>query len=135
MSTTIGPTDAARVTAIPSDGNGIPDSPVTLLRRWVTAAPQALAVVSDSVTLNRRQWWDGAGRVASHLRLRGTDPNTCVGLYLEASVELVQAAWGVLGSGAGYLPLSGCAWRPATPSVNCTSPGRSWRAATCTTTS
>lgn len=106
MSTTIDPADIARVTAVPPDGAGIPDSPVELLRRWVTADPHAPAVVSDAGTLSRRQLWDSAGCVASHLRLFGADRDTCVGLYLEASVELVQAAWGVLGSGAGYLPLS-----------------------------
>lgn len=106
MSTTIDPADAARVTAVRSDGDGVPDFPAALLRRWVTEDPLAPAVISDSLTLSRRQLWDSAGRVASHLRLREAGPDACVGLYLEASVELVLAAWGVLGAGAGYLPLS-----------------------------
>src|SRR5262249_40409008 len=50
--------------------------------------------------LNRR-----ANQLAYHLRRLGVGPETCVGLGVERSVEMVVGLLGILKAGAAYLPL------------------------------
>ncbi|WP_236244129.1 amino acid adenylation domain-containing protein [Streptomyces sp. CC210A] len=56
--------------------------------------------------LTFRQLDEAATRLAVHLVRLGVVPDTCVGLYAEASAALVTGAWGILTAGAAYLPLS-----------------------------
>ncbi len=83
-------------------------SPDTLHGRFEERArtsPDAPAVTCDGVSwsyaeLNRR-----ANRVAHRLRALGLGPGRTAALFLERSLELVEAVLGVLKSGAAYLPL------------------------------
>ena len=44
--------------------------------------------------------------LALHLQQQGVCPDRCVGLFVEPSIDLVVGVWGILQSGAAYLPLS-----------------------------
>lgn len=81
-------------------------SPIGLLRAQVATAPDRPAVVADRTTLTVSALWHTSARIAAYLKRRRVGADALVGLYLEPSTELVQAVWGVLMAGAGYLPLS-----------------------------
>lgn len=83
-----------------------PTTPVALLRQHTLARPHAVAVIGDDGESTFAQLWESVQRIATHLHAGGIGAESCVGLYLDPSVELVQAVWGVLAAGAGYLPLS-----------------------------
>lgn len=44
--------------------------------------------------------------IAAALRARGASYNDCIGLFVDSSADLSLALWGVLFSGAAYLPLA-----------------------------
>ncbi|MEU9045058.1 MULTISPECIES: amino acid adenylation domain-containing protein [unclassified Kitasatospora] len=79
-----------------------------LLDRQVRTRPDSTAVVGESEAdgLTFLELSESARRLAAELRRLGAGADTCVGLYVEPSVELVAGVWGVLHAGAGYLPLS-----------------------------
>ncbi|MEV7773887.1 amino acid adenylation domain-containing protein [Kitasatospora sp. NPDC086791] len=77
-----------------------------LLDRQAHTRPDAPAVLGEGTGLTFRELSGTARRLAAELRRPGAGADTCVGLYVEPSVELVAGAWGVLYAGAGYLPLS-----------------------------
>ncbi|GAB7187380.1 amino acid adenylation domain-containing protein [Kitasatospora sp. Ki12] len=77
-----------------------------LLDRQVHTRPDAPAVVGEGCGLTFPELAGTARGLAAELRRLGAGADTCVGLYVEPSVELVAGAWGVLYAGAGYLPLS-----------------------------
>jgi amino acid adenylation domain-containing protein len=83
-----------------------PTTPVAMLRQHTLAWPHAPAVVGDNGELTFAQLWESVQRIATRLHGFGIGAESCVGLYLDPSVELVQGVWGVLAAGAGYLPLS-----------------------------
>ncbi|MCX4093132.1 non-ribosomal peptide synthetase [Nocardia sp. alder85J] len=85
------------------------DSPaatlVDLVQARVTAAPDALALVSDQESLTYAQWNGRSNRLAHWLIGSGIGPEDIVALRLSASVEFLVAATAVLKAGAAYLPI------------------------------
>ncbi|MFJ8624795.1 amino acid adenylation domain-containing protein [Kitasatospora sp. NPDC093550] len=78
-----------------------------LFERQVCSRPISTAVIGEGGHgLTFLELSGTARRLGAELRRLGAGPDTCVGLYVEPSVELVAGAWGVLYAGAGYLPLS-----------------------------
>ncbi|MFJ8474488.1 amino acid adenylation domain-containing protein [Kitasatospora sp. NPDC094011] len=77
-----------------------------LLDQQVRTRPSSPAVVGEDGHLSFLELSERARGLAAGLRALGAGPDTCVGLYVEPSVELVAGVWGVLYAGAGYLPLS-----------------------------
>ncbi|MER7584820.1 amino acid adenylation domain-containing protein [Kitasatospora sp. NPDC097691] len=77
-----------------------------LLDRQARIRPDTTAVIGEGRGLTFPELSGTARRLAAELRRLGAGADTCVGLYVEPSVELVAGAWGVLYAGAGYLPLS-----------------------------
>ncbi|MCX5392281.1 amino acid adenylation domain-containing protein [Streptomyces sp. NBC_00094] len=77
-----------------------------LLRTETEARPDATAVAYDDETLTFRELTEGATVLATHLRTLGATPDTRIGVHVEPSLELVIGIWGVLCSGAAYVPLS-----------------------------
>ncbi|HEX5467808.1 MAG TPA: amino acid adenylation domain-containing protein [Gaiellaceae bacterium] len=76
-----------------------------LLEASAARSPGALAVVDGSRTLTYAELESRANRVAHLLVDLGVSPGDRVGLYLEKSLEAVVGIYGVLKSGAAYVPL------------------------------
>ncbi|MFB6652132.1 amino acid adenylation domain-containing protein [Streptomyces microflavus] len=77
-----------------------------LLRRQARERRDDVAVVSAEGRLSFGELNAAAERVGSHLVGIGVSPDTCVGLLVEPSADLVTSVWGILAAGAAYLPLS-----------------------------
>lgn len=82
-----------------------------LLAHQARLRPDDIAVTvsgtaDDDRHLTFRGLDDAARRLAAHLVSLGVEPDTCVGLFTEASAELMTGVWGILTAGAAYLPLS-----------------------------
>jgi len=71
----------------------------------VEQTPEALAVVFEDQTLTYRALNEKANRIAHYLRAYGVGPETCVGILVERSLEVIIALLGILKAGGAYLPL------------------------------
>ncbi|MEV6948663.1 amino acid adenylation domain-containing protein [Streptomyces sp. NPDC051172] len=71
----------------------------------VRESPDSIAVTANGDSLTYRRLDRLANRLAHHLGELGIGPESCVGICLEPSTELVVAILGVLKSGAAYVPL------------------------------
>jgi amino acid adenylation domain-containing protein len=77
-----------------------------LFAQQVAAAPNAVAVVTaDGRQVSYADLDDRAGQLARHLRSLGIGPDSCVGLCLASSVELLVGVLGVAKAGGAYVPL------------------------------
>lgn len=76
-----------------------------LFEQQVARTPDAVAVVYAQEQLTYRQLNDKANQLAHHLQQLGVGPDSCVGLYLDRSLDLMVALFGVLKAGGAYLPL------------------------------
>ncbi|MCW2569937.1 MAG: peptide synthetase, partial [Mycobacterium sp.] len=76
-----------------------------LFEEQVARSPHRTALVSEAGTLGYAELDERANRLARWLGDRGAGPETIVGVRLERSLELVVAIYGVLKSGAAYLPI------------------------------
>ncbi|MBW1602690.1 amino acid adenylation domain-containing protein [Streptomyces sp. JJ66] len=83
-----------------------------LLARQARLRPDEVAVTvpgsegEKSRQLTFRSLHTEARRIGAYLVRLGVEPDTCVGLFAEPSAELMTGVWGILASGAAYLPLS-----------------------------
>ena len=73
--------------------------------RQAAATPDAIAVSFNDERLTYRELNARANRLAHHLRSLGVGPETCVGILVERSHEMVVTILGVLKAGGCYLPL------------------------------
>ena len=64
-----------------------------------------IAVIADGRTLNHGELLSASRRIGRHLRALGAQPNMLVAIAMEKGWEQVAAAYGVLESGAAYLPI------------------------------
>ena len=69
------------------------------------ATPDAIAVSFGGERLTYRELNERANKLAHHLRSLGVGPETCVGMLVERSLEMVVSILGVLKAGGCYLPL------------------------------
>src|SRR5262249_21071879 len=76
-----------------------------LFEERAAASPTAPAVVSDAGMLTYGELNRRANQVAHALRRLGAGPDHLVGICVERSPEMVVAIYGVLKSGAGYVPV------------------------------
>ena len=76
-----------------------------LLEDAARAHPDDLAVVDRDRRLTYRELDDWSNRVARALAAEGVVKGDRVGLYLDKSLESVVAVYGVMKSGAAYVPL------------------------------
>ncbi|GAA3814614.1 hypothetical protein GCM10022226_39350 [Sphaerisporangium flaviroseum] len=74
---------------------------------WAQAArtPDAPAVISDGRTLTYRELRAGATTLGARLRELGARPNTTVAVVMDKGWEQPLAVFGVLESGAAYVPI------------------------------
>ncbi len=77
----------------------------SLFEAQVARTPESIAVVGSDATLTFRELDAKATRLARHLAALGAGPDSVVGLCLERTSELLVGLWGILKSGAAYLPL------------------------------
>ena len=73
--------------------------------RQAAATPDAIAVSFNGERLTYRELNERANRLAHHLRSLRVGPETCVGILVERSHEMVVTILGVLKAGGCYLPL------------------------------
>jgi amino acid adenylation domain-containing protein len=73
--------------------------------RQAAAMPDAIAVNFTDERLTYRELNARANRLAHYLRSLGVGPETCVGILVERSLEMVVTILGVLKAGGCYLPL------------------------------
>jgi amino acid adenylation domain-containing protein len=73
--------------------------------RQAAATPDAIAVSFEGKRLTYRELNEQANRLAHHLRTLGVGPETCAGILVERSLEMVVTILGVLKAGGCYLPL------------------------------
>lgn len=79
---------------------------VDLFSDHVRAQPDAVAVLHENESLSYRGLSERSSDLAAYLRHLGVRADDCVGLFVEPSIELMVGAWGILLSGAAYLPLA-----------------------------
>jgi amino acid adenylation domain-containing protein len=77
-----------------------------LFEEQVERTPQAPAVLYEGRSLSYRELNARANRLAHLLRERGVGPEVAVGLFLERSLEMVVALYGVLKAGGLYVALA-----------------------------
>ena len=70
-----------------------------------TAYPDQVAVVSGDVALTYSEVHSRALRMATLLQNVGVEPNDRVAIYVHKSVDSMAAVYGVLATGAAYVPL------------------------------
>ena len=76
-----------------------------LFDQQAAAMPDAIAVSFEGERLTYGELHAQANRLAHHLRSLGVGPETCVGILVERSLEMVVTVLGVLKAGGCYLPL------------------------------
>jgi amino acid adenylation domain-containing protein len=76
-----------------------------LFEAEAAAAPGKVAVEGGGAQLTYRELDRRANQLAHALRRHGVGPDVPVGIYLERSIEMVVAIFGVLKAGGAYVPL------------------------------
>ena len=76
-----------------------------LFDEQVKRSPDAIALVCDGAQITYAELQRRAHLLADHLHERGVGPGSCVGIFLDHSIETVVAILGVLRTGAAYVPM------------------------------
>lgn len=76
-----------------------------MLEAHAARVPNAVAAIFGSKALSYRELNQRANRLAGHLRGLGAGPEARVAICLGRGLEMIVAIWGVLKSGAAYVPL------------------------------
>jgi len=87
--------------SVPLSTPCVPD----LIAAQAARRPEAIAVTCRDVSLRYAELERRAGRVAQRLRAAGAVPGAIVGVCAGRSADLVVALYGVMKSGAAYLPM------------------------------
>lgn len=76
-----------------------------LIEEQVNKTPDATAVVLDGGSLSYKVLNQRANQLARHLQTLGVGPETCVGVFMERSLDTVVAILGILKASGAYVPL------------------------------
>jgi amino acid adenylation domain-containing protein len=76
-----------------------------LFEEQVQRTPESAAVVFEGMRLTYRELNERANRLARHLQKLGVRPDSLVGVWVERSLDMVVALFGVLKAGGAYVPL------------------------------
>jgi surfactin family lipopeptide synthetase A len=76
-----------------------------LLEAQAEQAPEAIAVIDDQQQLTYAELNARANQLAHYLASRGVRPGSHVGLLVDRSVEMLISLFGILKTGATYVPL------------------------------
>jgi amino acid adenylation domain-containing protein len=82
-----------------------PPSLLHQLEAQVRRDPQAIAVIMGDRTLSYGELWGRAMALAARLRAQGAGPDEVVGLLCGRGPELLVGIWGILASGAAWIPV------------------------------
>lgn len=77
-----------------------------LLMQQAETRPNAIAVLGKEGSLTFSQLATSSHHLAAYLRRLDVGPDSCVGIFVEPSLELTIGVWGTLFAGGAYLPLS-----------------------------
>ncbi|MBP1080163.1 amino acid adenylation domain-containing protein [Bacillus capparidis] len=77
----------------------------SLFEEQVVKYPQKRAVVFGQRELTYKELNEKANQLARYLIKKGAGPNRVIGLLAEPSIEMVVGLWGIMKSGAAYLPI------------------------------
>lgn len=77
----------------------------SLFERAAKRTPNRVAVECGDESLTYRQLNEKANRLANYLRESGVRPESCVGIFLERSLDLIVGLIGILKAGAAYVPM------------------------------
>ncbi|WP_422768911.1 amino acid adenylation domain-containing protein [Plantactinospora sp. WMMC1484] len=89
-------------------GKQTPQSPLTLadiFERQVEQTPEHTAIVADGVALTYTELNRRANRLAHRLVAQGAGPESAVAIVAPRSIELMVGIYGILKTGAAYLPI------------------------------
>lgn len=78
---------------------------VELFRRQAAKTPEHVAIEYKGEKLTYGELCHRAGKLAGYLFENGIGPETCIGIYMEHSLELLVSILGILMAGGAYLPL------------------------------
>ncbi|KAF2406942.1 arthrofactin-type cyclic lipopeptide synthetase B [Pseudomonas antarctica] len=76
-----------------------------LFEAQVERTPQAVAVKATDQQLTYNELNERANRLAHHLRERGVQPDSRVGICVERGLDMVVGLFAILKAGGGYVPL------------------------------
>jgi amino acid adenylation domain-containing protein len=76
-----------------------------LFEQQVRNSPDAVALVCEDSQITYRELNARANQVAHYLRKRGVGADTCVGVCVQRSPELITVLLGILKAGGAYVPL------------------------------
>ena len=76
-----------------------------LFEEQVAKTPDAVAVIFENQQLTYRELDQRSNQFAHYLHSKGVKNEIPVGIFLERSIEMVIAVWGLLKSGGTYVPL------------------------------
>jgi len=76
-----------------------------LFEEQVERTPEALALVFENEHLTYRELNCRANQLAHYLQGLGVGPDILVGLFMERSLEMVIAIYGIIKAGGAYVPL------------------------------
>jgi amino acid adenylation domain-containing protein len=76
-----------------------------LVERAAVRTPNLVAVECGGQSLTYRELNAKANRLANHLRECGVQPESCVGIVLERSLDLIVGLLAILKAGATYVPM------------------------------
>jgi amino acid adenylation domain-containing protein/FkbH-like protein len=76
-----------------------------LLERSAERAPDATALICGNERTSYRELNERANQIAHYLMRLGAGPEVLIGVHMERTPDLVPAIFGVLKSGAAYVPL------------------------------
>ncbi|MBC9914699.1 non-ribosomal peptide synthetase [Chitinophaga varians] len=85
--------------------HGSAEDLVTMFERQVGLTPDSIALQSEGRSFTYRELNESANQLSHYLTGHGVGVNTVVGIYMSRGPELIMAIWGVLKSGAGYIPI------------------------------
>lgn len=77
-----------------------------LFEKTVSRYPDRPAVLFNGQSMSYRELNGQANKIADFLRQRGAGPEQLVAIVTARSFEMISGIYGILKSGAGYLPLS-----------------------------
>ena len=69
------------------------------------AHPQQTAIIFKNEKITYRELDQRSNQLAHHLQTLGVGPDTFVGVYMNRSIDMMVALFGILKSGGSYLPL------------------------------
>jgi len=78
---------------------------MTVFERQVVRTPHEIALVVDDAEYSYQEINERANRMARFLLRAGVGKETLVGVFMERSLEMIVALYGVLKAGGAYVPL------------------------------